>query len=282
MGFQRSEEDASPPDRVQLRVVDHKRFQLMTPFTYVAEDHQVVNVPKHDQGNDSDTTDLASVPRLLWGILPSYGRQLRAALMHDHLCNKVNLYPPGKRKEAATLRRRADYLFREAMRNPTVGETFNPQNRVSWFRSWIFWAGVSFGRIWKFYRIGGLLLTLQVLLGVVSAFVMFRVLPMSWLDGVLPLGLGEHRRTYAAAYLATLLLSFVWVGNARVPLIGLLIGPVVLPVLLVTLIAQFLLGVPDLANRLLRGGEEPKASFGPVLAIPQRELPAKKAPGSTR
>jgi hypothetical protein len=265
MGFQKSAEDNSRPDRIQLKVIDQWRFQLINGFAYVAEDQQVVEVPPHDPHNDKDATDLASVPRLLWGLLPSYGRQLRAALMHDHLCDLVNGYPANQRKEAAEKRRRADELFREAMRNPEVGTVQDPRSRVPWFRSWLFWAGVSFGRIWKFHKLGGLLLTVHVLLGIVALYVLAWIVPVKWVEGLFPFGLGEHRLEYGAIYLALIALSFAWVGNARVPLIGLLVGPVVLPVLIVTFAAQFLIGVPDGINSLFRKDVEPPPNFGPAI-----------------
>jgi Protein of unknown function (DUF1353) len=265
MGFQQSATNSSRPDRIQLKVIDHKRFQLMNGFAYVAENLQVVEVPPHDPNNDKDTTDLASVPRLLWGLLPSYGRQLRAALMHDHLCDLVNRYPANKRKDAAKTRRRADELFREAMRNPEIGTVQEPQSRVPWFRSWLFWAGVSFGRIWKFHKLGGFLLTAHVLLGIVALYVMTSIVPLRWLHGIVPFGLGDHRLQYGVIYLALITLSFAWVGNARLPLIGILIGPVLVPVLIVTFVAQFLIAIPDAINRLFRKDAEPPPNFGPVV-----------------
>ena len=265
MGFQQSRRDSSRPDRIQLKVIDDKHFQLINGFTYVAENEDVVDVPPHDPKDLKDTTDLASVPSLLWGLLPSYGRQLRAALMHDHLCNLVNRYPANQRKEAAKARRRADELFREAMRNPVIGTDWAPQSRVPWFRSWLFWAGVSFGRVWKFHKLGGLLLTAHVLLGIVALYVFGWILPVRWLDDLVPFGLDDDRLDYGAIYLALVALSFAWVGNARVPLIGLLIGPVLVPVLVVTFVAQYLIAVPDAINSFLRNENEPAPNYGPVI-----------------
>ncbi len=49
-------------------------------------------------------TDLASVPRILWGIFPPYGKHLRAAVVHDYLYRT--------RKVA---RARADAVFLDIM-----------------------------------------------------------------------------------------------------------------------------------------------------------------------
>lgn len=122
-----------------------------------------------------------------FGALPSYGRQLRAALTHDHLCDLVNRYPANQRKEATETRRRAEELFREAMRNPEVGTVQDPKSRVPWFRRWLFWAGDSFGRTRKFHRLGRLLLTAHVLLGIV-ALVLTWIMPSKWVKGLLRSG----------------------------------------------------------------------------------------------
>jgi hypothetical protein len=274
MGFQKSVTDPSKPDYIQLRVIDDKHFQLMNGFVYIAEDQEVVEVPPHDPDRPKkDKTDLASVPRLLWGILPSYGRQLRAALMHDHLCDLVNAYPPDQRKKAAAKRRRADKLFREAMRNPEIGKVQDPQSRVPWFRSWLFWAGVSFGRIWKFHKFGGTLLTAHVLLGVIAFYVLTRIVPMRWVQGLVPFEFGDHRLGYGAIYLALIILSFLWVGNARVPLIGLLVGPILVPVLAVTFVAQWLIAIPDVINKLFRRDAEPPPNLGPVSPGRKKDQP---------
>jgi hypothetical protein len=155
------------------------------------------------------------------------------------------------------------------MRNPLVGTSDDPQIRVPWFRSWLFWAGVSFGRIWKFHKVGGLLLTIHVLVGLLASYVLVRLLPMAWAEHVVPFGLGDDWLTYGAIFLVSLALSFAWVGNARVPLIGHLIGPVVVPVFIVTFIAQFVTGLPDAVNRAFRKDKEPKANLGPVIAARQ-------------
>lgn len=266
MGFQQSETDLSAPELIRLKVINDKHFQLINGFAYIAENREVVKVPPHDPRDpEHSRTDLASVPRLLWGLLPSYGRQLRAALMHDHLCDLVNNYPSDQRNEAARKRLRADELFREAMRNPVIGQVNDPKSRVPWFRSWLFWAGVSFGRIWKFHKLGGFLLSAHVLIGIIAFYVLTWIVPIRWMQELIPFGIGNHRLDYGTIYLALIAASFLWVGNARLPLIGLLIGPVLVPVLIVTLIAQTLIAVPDAINSVFRDDVEPDADFGPVI-----------------
>jgi hypothetical protein len=91
------------------------------------------------------------------------------------------------------------------------------------------------------------------------------IVPIRWVQGLVPFELGNHRLGYGAIYLALIVLSFLWVGNARVPIIGLLVGPVLVPVLAVTAVAQALIGVPDGVNKFFRKGAEPAANFGPAI-----------------
>lgn len=69
-------------------------------------------------------TDLASIPRLLWVVLPPIGENERAAVLHDWL------YTTGKVSRA-----RADAIFRRAMAEDGVG----------FFTRWTMWAGVRLG-----------------------------------------------------------------------------------------------------------------------------------------
>jgi Protein of unknown function (DUF1353) len=150
------------------------RWQLRTPFGYVAEDGRYFEVPAHTgsvtvRGN---STDLASVPSFLWGILAPYGRQLRPALLHDHRLDVADgrvSEDPGNRDAAGRpvaagrkpvqLREEADYLIREALRAEGVGVA----------RSWLFWTGVSFGRFLQYTRLRGVVLGLLAALASVLA-----------------------------------------------------------------------------------------------------------------
>lgn len=58
-------------------------------------------------------SDLASVPRILWSIIPPWGKYYKAAIVHDYL------YIQGKGGKAGKLR--ADNLFLSVMRHSEVG-----------------------------------------------------------------------------------------------------------------------------------------------------------------
>jgi hypothetical protein len=157
-----------PPDRIRLSFftvdqVNEARLQLLPPLPRMAtapvwqldeafgfrdKTGQLLVVPAHS-GNiakPGNSTDLATVPAVLWGVLAPYGRQMRPALLHDYLCDQAALTAVPKTKaalaDAYRQREAADYLFRDALGDDGV--------RVA--RRWIFWAGVSFGRFRNYRR----------------------------------------------------------------------------------------------------------------------------------
>lgn len=148
-----------------LRVVDDTHFDLETEFFFVFPDYAEADFdstadPATHSGPGVNppyirviprTTDLASVPKPLWGLIASYGRQTMPALLHDQLCDQANakrtqaLSPGGSPSiadQAYPDRTHADNIFRHALRS--VG--------VEWMRRWTFWAGVTFGRYWIFRK----------------------------------------------------------------------------------------------------------------------------------
>lgn len=58
-------------------------------------------------------TDLASIPRLVWNILPPSGKYGAAAIVHDRLCNTLQITQSGKQVEIT--RANADAILGEAM-----------------------------------------------------------------------------------------------------------------------------------------------------------------------
>lgn len=119
------------PLDVRHNDADWHLWTLLAPLAYEA-DHKGsgrwIVVP------DDFSTDGASVPRTLWGWLPSTGRYLRAAVVHDYLYSRIGAGDP--HPEAPT-KRAADREFRIAMAACGV----RPPLR------WIMWAAVSlFGR----------------------------------------------------------------------------------------------------------------------------------------
>lgn len=328
-----------PPAPLQLayysaREIDHEaagrprarlpRWQLRTPFGYVAEDGRYFVVPAQagDPGNHANSTDLASVPDFLWGILAPYGRQLRPALLHDHLCDVADgiiapdpgdrdpagqPVPPGRGK--VRIRTEADYLFREALRSEGVGPV----------RSWLFWTGVSFGRFAAYSK--GLAVTLALLAGLFGVLALHALTVLlgggpsrvdGWLSSpgfwlallaiaavlallrrgrlvlTVPVSLVAavvcvsgaapgvpgwfHSLAWHAAGAGVLLAGLLAVGSAtdvRVALITAAVVPVILPVVLVTTLAQLTLALPDLIQWAARGyPDEAEPVVGPLFGPP--------------
>lgn len=89
---------------------DWKRWRLEQPLVYEIgslDSGKVVTAPA------GMVSDGASVPRFLWAILPAWGRYSRAAVIHDHLCDRI---ANGDPHEFAITRKRADRIFLEAMK----------------------------------------------------------------------------------------------------------------------------------------------------------------------
>jgi hypothetical protein len=129
------------------RARDNRIKRGMTPLTSVviSDDAPYIKVTRRRE------TDLASVPNLIWGLMASYGKQTLPALLHDMLCDEASdRKKEGDRQRAYQDRRFADNLIRHALRS----------TGVDWFRRWNFWAGVTFGRYFKFQPWLGVLVAL--------------------------------------------------------------------------------------------------------------------------
>lgn len=63
------------------------RYELVQEFNYYREENKdsLINVPK------GLVTDLASVPRIFWNIIPPNGPYTKPAILHDYLCNMNTL-----------------------------------------------------------------------------------------------------------------------------------------------------------------------------------------------
>ncbi len=58
-------------------------------------------------------TDLASIPQVVWSLLPPCGKYGAAAIVHDRLCNTLQITVAGKSQ--AISRSKADSILGEAM-----------------------------------------------------------------------------------------------------------------------------------------------------------------------
>jgi hypothetical protein len=154
---------------IELKVSGYRTFQVVKPFVYVDKKQEVWPILPNE---GTDTTDLASVPPWLWGLIASYGRQLAPALMHDYYCSVARKAKAqangdtGKVKEAYDARHATDLRFREALR----------VKGVAWFRSNVFWAAVTFDRYKSFKWPIAVMMIVQAMaaaVGVVGAIVVW-------------------------------------------------------------------------------------------------------------
>lgn len=124
---------------LELEFLNGTLWRVTAPFDYCvgsATSAVVVDVPV------GFITDFASIPRLLWNVLPPTGLYGKAAVIHDKLY-QTGYWMDGFTKQLVT-RQMADETFLEAMEVLGVGW---------WTRYLIFW-GVTFGggKTWDGYR----------------------------------------------------------------------------------------------------------------------------------
>lgn len=114
---------------LQFQDNDGFPFTLLEDLVYETRRHRIIRVPKGFK------TDLASIPRVLWNVLPPVGRYNKAAVVHDFLY-----------QNNGCTRAEADAVLNEAMRVLGVRVT----------QRWAIYAGVRLGGwvVWRRYRHG--------------------------------------------------------------------------------------------------------------------------------
>ena len=117
-------------------------FQLEQGFVWIdPRDGSRTDIPAHDLSRPAsdphNSTDLASVPPFLWGLVASYGHQTLPAILHDALSDRADEAPPARQ---LAVRRAADGAFRIALR----------EAGVTTLRSTTMWAVVSMQRYLRF------------------------------------------------------------------------------------------------------------------------------------
>jgi hypothetical protein len=108
----------------QLRYVGLGRYLTVGPTVYVGRD-DVLTIPPDTE------TDLASVPRAFWALLPPSGVYERSAVLHDWLCQRLAA------GDSPVNARQTDGLFRRVMRESGVG----------FVTRWVMWCGVRWGAL---------------------------------------------------------------------------------------------------------------------------------------
>ncbi|ECX4466036.1 DUF1353 domain-containing protein [Salmonella enterica] len=105
-----------------LEMLDHYLWRIHEPFEfYLSDDNSdVISVPA------GFITDLASVPRVFWTLLPPDGKYAKAAIIHDYMYDN-----------ALRTKKEADLIFLDGMTVLGVPK---------WKRLMMYWAVRVFGR----------------------------------------------------------------------------------------------------------------------------------------
>ena len=134
-----------PFDQPHLTYVWRGLYSVDNEPMYIGK-HQMIVIPKGFQ------TDLASVPRIFWVILPPFGAYEAAAVLHDYLCTLLKQWHRWMQdKDSETPEvppvssRDADGLFRRVMR----------ESKVGFCTRWAMWAGVRWGALFSAHRRSG-------------------------------------------------------------------------------------------------------------------------------
>lgn len=242
---------------IELKVKGFTTFQVVKPFVYVDKLQDVWPILPNE---GDETTDLASVPPWLWGLIASYGRQLAPALMHDYYCSvakKAKLSANGDKqqiKAAYDNRHATDLRFREALRI----------KGVAWFRSNVFWAAVTFDRYKSFKLPIAIVMIIQavaVAVGVVGAigvWLFHWTRTEIWPAKVeLPhtSSVVGHPWFWLVIAAGGLIISVAYGWNSGLAVAcGCIAAPVIAVELLVTLALSFVLWVPDALITLVAKG----------------------------
>lgn len=107
-----------------LTYVGLGQYQTVGQTVYVGS-KDLITIP------DGFRTDLATVPRLFWVLLPPQGAYEKAAVLHDHGCVELAA------GTCAMSSRDVDGLFRRVMRENGVGPVVR----------WLMWTGVRWGAL---------------------------------------------------------------------------------------------------------------------------------------
>jgi hypothetical protein len=138
---------------VAVKEISPTEWELLQDVVYTGHDETfTVPVGFH--------TDFASVPRIFFWLIPTYGAYTKAAILHDFLCNTL----PISRADA-------DGLFRRAMR----------ELNVPFLRRWMMWAAVRAASGLKGAKLSEVLVWLLITVPAVVFLLVPAVVVVVWL-----------------------------------------------------------------------------------------------------
>jgi hypothetical protein len=201
--------DGRPLDRVALVYRRGRDFQVVTPFRYRdAASGTITRIPAHDvtlPARPGNSTDFASVPPFLWGLIANYGPQTLPAVMHDAEVAALLEAPSSAR---LSRRRESDERFRRALIDEGVHR----------LRARTMWSAVGLESWWRHGGRLGRVLIAQVAIGALALVAMVPLATLSspwWMlvalapAALAPLWRGDVTLVLAASYLGALYLPLV-------------------------------------------------------------------------
>lgn len=135
-------------------------FQVAETFCWrdPREGGATLTIPAHDLSmppSEGNSTDFASVPPFLWGLIASYGKQTSPAVLHDALTAEIRRSPIGQR---LAQRRIADEIFRVALLESGVHQ----------LRARVMWAATGMERYARYGGALGVAIIAQFSVGVLA------------------------------------------------------------------------------------------------------------------
>lgn len=253
--------DGLPLTGVPLLYRMGREFQVTAPFGYRhPRDGSVVLVPAHDvtrPPTEGNSTDFASVPPFLWGLIANYGPQTLPAILHDAMVEDARRAPVDERLPR---RRAADDLFRVAL----------VDNGIHLLRARVMWAAVGLES--RLRDGGGLgrVLVAQVALG---AAWLIAATVLAVLDAG---GLGAW---WLVTLAAPALLAAPWGTSATLVIAASYLGALYAPLVLGAFLASHVEGAIALIVWIVAGRRGPRPQAEPTLIWKDEYGPE---PGATR
>jgi len=245
-----------PLDALPLIYRRGRDFQVAEDFLYLnPRDGSRTLVPAHELDlppRDGNSTDFASVPPFLWGLIANYGTQTLPAIMHDALVGQLLREPEEQR---LALRREADELFRVALID----------NGVHRLRARVMWAAVGLESWGRHGRALGWLLIGQVAVGVLAivAAVALGVAVSPWWFGLA---------------LAPLPLAALWASTFGLVSSATYLAALYAPLILGAFLASHVENVIAMIVWLATGCKGPRPRAEPTVAWKEEYAPESAAP----
>jgi len=245
-----------PLDALPLVYRRGRDFQVAEDFLYLnPRDGTRTLVPAHELDlppRDGNSTDFASVPPFLWGLIANYGTQTLPAIMHDALVGQLLREPEEQR---LALRRDADELFRVALID----------NGVHRLRARVMWAAVGLESWGRHSGARGRLLIGQVAVGVLA------------IVAAVALGVAVSPWWFALA-LAPLLLAAPWGSTFGLVSTATYLAALYAPLILGAFLASHVENAIAMIVWLATGCKGPRPRAEPTVAWKEEYAPESAAP----